>query len=98
MPKHHRPSADLHKPTAQGDAPPAEEIIVSLFLIVDEQLGSIKKRSDAGLYASEIVTVGLVFALKGGRYRAFSRWLAASDRAWPLRLPDSSRLHRLLHG
>jgi hypothetical protein len=73
-----------------------DEIIIRLFLIVDEELGSIKKRPDAKLYASEIVTLGLLFALKGGRYRAFYRWLAANYRIWFPALPELSRLHRLL--
>lgn len=75
---------------------PTDEIIIRLFLIVDERLGNIKKRSDAKLYASEIVTIGLVFALRGGRYRAFYRWLAANYGAWFPDLPDFTRLHRLL--
>lgn len=75
---------------------PTDEIIIRLFLIVDEQLGDIKKRSDAHLYASEIVTIGLLFALKGGRYRAFYRWLVANYGAWFPALPELTRLHRLL--
>jgi hypothetical protein len=75
---------------------PTDEIIIRLFLIVDEHCGNIKKRSDAKLYASEIVTIGLLFALKGGRYRAFYRWLAANYRSWFPALPDLSRLLRLL--
>ena len=75
---------------------PTDEIIIRLFLIVDERLGTIKKRADAKLYASEIVTIGLLFALKGGRYRAFYRWLAANYACWFPGLPELSRMHRLL--
>jgi hypothetical protein len=75
---------------------PTDEIIIRLFLIVDEHLPNIKKRSDAHLYASEVVTIGLLFSLKGGRYRAFYRWLDANYRSWFLKLPEQSRLHRLL--
>lgn len=75
---------------------PTDEILIRLFLIVDERLGNIKKRSDARLYASEVVTLGLLFALKGGRYRAFYRWLTANFRVWFPGLPECSRLHRLL--
>ena len=32
-----------------------EEIIIRLFCMVDDRLGDVKKRSDASLYASEIV-------------------------------------------
>jgi hypothetical protein len=48
-----------------------DEIIIRLFCMVDDQLGTVNKRSDAHLYTSEIVTIGLLFALKGGRFRAF---------------------------
>ena len=30
----------------------------------------------ARLWPSELVTIGLLFALKGGSFRAFYRWLA----------------------
>jgi hypothetical protein len=75
---------------------PTDEIIIRLFCMVDDQLSFVNKRSDAHLYASEIVTIGLVFTLKGGRFRAFYRWLAANYRAWFPELPERSRLQRLL--
>ena len=57
---------------------PTDDIIIRLFLIVDERLGNCKKRSDAHLYVSEIVTIGLLFALKGKRFSLFYRWLKAN--------------------
>jgi hypothetical protein len=78
------------------DDMPTDEIIIRLFLIVDEQFGNIKKRPDAKLYASEIVTIGLLFTLKGGRYRAFYRWLVANFGQWFPKMPEVTRLHRLL--
>jgi hypothetical protein len=88
--------AEIATPFAQEDGMPTDEILIRLFLIVDEQIGNIKKRSDANLYASEIVTLGLFFSLKGGRYRAFYRWLAANFGQWFPKLPEVTRLHRLL--
>jgi hypothetical protein len=44
-------------------------------------LGDSKKRSDATLDAGNIVMLRMLFALKGGRCRAFYRWLSASYRA-----------------
>lgn len=73
-----------------------EEIILRLFCMVDDVIGPVKKRSDAHLHDSEIVTIGLLFSLKGGRYRAFYRWLSANYRALFPKLPDVSRLLRLL--
>jgi hypothetical protein len=75
---------------------PTNEIIIRLFCMVDDQLDLVNKRSDAHLYPSEIVTIGLLFALKGGRFRAFHRWLAANYRSWFPNLPERSRLVRLL--
>lgn len=76
---------------------PTEEIIIRLFCIVDDRVGPVKKRSDAHLHDSEIITIGLLFALKGGRYRAFYRWLNANYRALFPKLPDVTRLLRLLN-
>jgi hypothetical protein len=73
-----------------------EEIIIRLFCIVDDQLGPVKKREDAKLYASEIVTIGLLFALKGGRFSAFYRCLSNNYRTLFPKLPEHSRLTRLL--
>ena len=75
---------------------PTDEIIIRLFCIVDDELQPVKKRPDAHLYASEIVTIGLLFSLKGGRFRAFYRWLTANYRAYFPKLPERSRLQRLL--
>lgn len=73
-----------------------EEIIIRLFCMVDDRLGVVKKRSDAMLYDSEIVTIGLLFALRGGQYRPFYRWLAANYVFLFPALPELSRLFRLL--
>ena len=62
--------------------------------MVDDQLGPVNKRLDAYLYPSEIVTIGLLFALKGGRFRAFESWLNKNYRAWFPHLPERTRLQR----
>ena len=73
-----------------------EEILLRMFLIVDLAMVDVKKRADARLYPSEIVTIGLLFALKGGKYRPFYRWLDANLRKWFPKLPEQSRLLRLI--
>jgi hypothetical protein len=75
---------------------PTDEIIIRLFCMVDDQFGAVNKRSDAHLYPSEIVTIGLLFSLKGGRFRAFYRWLDANYRELFPNLPERTRLLRLL--
>ena len=73
-----------------------EEILLRVFWIVDENMADVKKRADAHLYPSEIVTIGLMFALKGGKYRRFYRWLVENYGHWFPKMPEQSRLHRLL--
>jgi hypothetical protein len=64
--------------------------------MVDDHLGAVNKRADAHLYPSEIVTIGLLFNLRGGRFRAFHRWLDANYRDFFPSLPERTRLQRLL--
>jgi hypothetical protein len=75
---------------------PTEEIIIRLFCMIDDVIGPVKKRSDAHLYDSEIVTIGCLFSLKGGTYRAFYRWLIANYHSLFPNIPECSRLLRLL--
>ena len=57
------------------------EFITALFSEVDEQLGAIPKHPEAHLWSSEVVTLGLLHALKGVGNRPFSRWLTRDYRA-----------------
>ena len=56
------------------------EFITALFYEVDEQLRAIPKHPEAHLWPSEVVTLGLLHALKGGGNRAFYRWLTRDYR------------------
>jgi hypothetical protein len=47
------------------------EFITALFYEVDEQLRAIPKHPEARLWPSEVVTLGLLHALKGGGNRPF---------------------------
>jgi hypothetical protein len=51
-----------------------EDSIIHVFCLVDDRMKEIPKQSQAKLYPSELVTIGLLFALKGGYFRAFYRW------------------------
>lgn len=73
-----------------------EDFIIELFCWVDDRMGKLPKRSDAKLYPSELVTIGLLFALKGGYFRAFYRWLKRDYDALFAGLPDRTRLQRAL--
>ncbi len=52
-----------------------EDFIITLFCEVDDRMGQQPKHPQARLWPSELVTIGLLFALKGGYFRAFYRWL-----------------------
>ncbi len=87
------------KPTAvrqQGASFDLHEFITALFSEVDEQLRTIPKHPEARLWPSEVVTLGLLHALKGGSNRAFYRWLTRDYRALFPQLPERTRLFRLL--
>ena len=72
------------------------DFITAFFYEVDEQLRAIPKHPEAHLWPSEIVTLGLLHALKGVGNRAFYRWLTRDYRALFPRFPERTRLFRLL--
>ncbi len=72
-----------------------DERIIRLLCSVDDRLTAVKKHPLAKLHPREVVTIGLLFALKGRRYRAFYRWLSAKYRHPFPALPEQSRLRRL---
>src|SRR2546429_743108 len=58
------------------------EFITVLFFEVDEQLRAIPKHPEAHLWPSEVVTLGLLHALKGVGNRPFYRWLPRDEQLW----------------
>jgi hypothetical protein len=72
-----------------------DDFIIALFCRVDEVLGEQPKHAQAKLDASEVVTLALLFALKGVGPRAFYRWLSQNYRDWFPGLPHRTRLFRL---
>jgi hypothetical protein len=72
-----------------------EEFIISLFDRVDERMRAIPKHPQAALYPSELVTLALLYALKGVGPRAFYRWLVRDYRPLFPHLPERTRLFRL---
>jgi hypothetical protein len=71
------------------------DFITALFYEVDEQLHTIPTHPEALLWPSEVVTLGLLHALKGVGNRPFSRWLTRDYRALFPQLPERTRLLRL---
>ncbi|MEM4724430.1 MAG: hypothetical protein QXP01_05410, partial [Candidatus Hadarchaeum sp.] len=74
------------------------DIILHIFCFVDDHMPKMPRHPQAKLYPSELVTIGILFALKGGSFRAFYRWLKRDYGNWfgDGTLPDRTRLLRLL--
>src|SRR4051812_22133249 len=73
-----------------------EEIIIQIFWVVDNAMLQSQKVPQAKLYPSEVVTIGILFALKGGHFRAFCRWLRRDYAILFGGLPDRTTLLRQL--
>lgn len=74
-----------------------EDFITALFCRVDDPMFNAKKHSQASLYPSEVVTLAILFALKGVGNRAFYRWLERDYRTLFPKLPVRTRLFRLFN-
>ncbi|MCG8606871.1 transposase [bacterium] len=72
-----------------------EFLIIAIFCQVDNVIGHLPRHSQAKLYPSELVTLALLYALKGGGKRAFYRWLCRDYLALFPHLPERTRLFRL---
>jgi len=73
-----------------------EQFIIELFCRVDDMLPKTKEHLQAKLSKSELITVGLLLALKGVSQRAFYRWLAQNYKELFPALPERTRLFRRL--
>lgn len=72
-----------------------EDFIIDLFCRVDDQMPDAQKHSQASLYPSEVVTLAILFALKGVGNRAFYRWVKRELRSLFHHLPCRTRLFQL---
>ncbi len=73
-----------------------ENFIIELFCRVDDMLPKTNEHIQAKLSISELVTLGLLFALKGSSPHAFYRWLSQNWRSLFPALPDRTRVFRRL--
>lgn len=71
------------------------DFITELFCGVAERLDRIDKHNQAKLYASEVVTLALLYALTGKGNRGYWRWLTRDYRCLFPNLPTRIRLFRL---
>lgn len=73
-----------------------EHFIIELFCRVDDMLPKMQEHIQAKLSISELVTLGLLFALKGTSQHAFYRWLRQNWSGLFPNLPERTRLFRRL--
>jgi hypothetical protein len=48
-----------------------QDFVIRLFCLVDDRLAGRHKHPQAQLWPSELITIGLLFALKGCSFRSF---------------------------
>jgi hypothetical protein len=73
-----------------------QDFVIRLFCLVDDRLECRHKHPQAQLWPSEVVTIGLLFALKGSSFRSFYRWLERDSAELFGGLPERTRLLRAL--
>jgi hypothetical protein len=73
-----------------------EDFITNLFCRVDDRMKNVPNHSQASLWPRKLVTLSLLFALKGIGSRAFYRWLTRDYIACFPALPEHIRLFRRL--
>ena len=74
-----------------------EDFIIDLFCRVDDMMLDVEKHNQASLYPSEVITLALLFALKGVGNRAYYRWLKRDYHHLFPHLPERTRLFRLFN-
>lgn len=72
-----------------------EDQIIALYCRIDDVMKDVAPHPQGKLAPSEIVTLAVLFAIKGKGQRAFYRWLAGNWRHLFPRLPERTRLFRL---
>jgi hypothetical protein len=75
--------------------PCMEDFTIDLFCRIDEVMKDVSKHPQAMLWPSEIVTLAMLFVLKGRSERAFYRWAERELIELFPRLPERTRLFRL---
>ena len=74
-----------------------EDFITELFSRIDDLMVEVEKHTQANLYPSEVVSIAILFALKGVGNRAFYRWLTRDYLGMFPKMPVRTRLFRLFN-
>ena len=70
------------------------DFITDLFCRIDDEMRAVPKHPQAQLWPSEVVTLGVLHALKGVGNQAFYRCLSRDYHPLFPRLPERTRLFR----
>lgn len=73
-----------------------EDLIVTLFVKVDDAMKTVKHHAQQELAPSEVVTLALLYVIKGTGKRPFYRWAEENWRHFFPRLPERTRFFRRL--
>ncbi|HVO71456.1 MAG TPA: hypothetical protein VMT24_15505 [Aggregatilineaceae bacterium] len=73
-----------------------EDMIIHIFCYVDDALRGAAKDARDKMYPSEVVSISILFSLKGGHFRAVYRRLKRDFDAVFGGLPDRTTLRRQL--
>jgi hypothetical protein len=79
-----------------GSVMTESEFIIKIRASVWERLGTKRQHPQAKLHPADVVVIGLLYAKRGGYFRAFYRWLKVHYEHIFGSLPERSRLARLL--
>ena len=86
-----------HTPQEEPDTVNITNFITKLFCKVDDAITDAPRHSQAILSVSELVTIGILYAVKGVSQRAFYPWLRDNYGHLFPKLPERTRLFRRLH-
>jgi len=71
------------------------DFITELLCRVDDMMSDVPKHKQAKLHPSEVVTLAMLFCIKGVGNRPFYRWISNNHRPEFPALPERTRLFRL---
>ena len=71
------------------------DFITELLCRVDDMMSDVPRHRQAKLHPSEVVTLAMLFCIKGVGNRAFYRWISNNHRPEFPALPERTRLFRL---
>jgi len=73
-----------------------DDFIIDLFCRIDDKMKNMPNHSQSAFLPSELVTMGMLFSIKGVGQRAFYRWIKRDYADWFPDLPERTRLFRRL--